>query len=43
MHADDSPNSPAVSDDELVWYSTSKDKDGLRINIESVEIGPKGQ
>lgn len=33
--SDDSPNSPAVSDDELVWYSTSKDKDGLRINIES--------
>jgi len=33
--SDDSPNSAAVSDYELVWFSTSKDKDGLRINIES--------
>lgn len=33
--AEDVPLSPAVGDDKLVWYYTSKDKDGLRINIES--------
>jgi len=34
MHGD-STNLPAISDDELVWYNTSKGEDGYRINIES--------
>lgn len=33
--SEDVPLPPAVGDDKLVWYYTSKDKDGLRINIES--------
>ncbi len=31
----DDADQPAISDDDLVWYNSSKDEDGFKINIES--------